>query len=49
MTGTSITALLVEDNPADVALLMEHIQDDDAQSWQIKHCSYLFSAIDQLS
>lgn len=48
MTDAGIAALLVEDNPADVALLMERLQDGDAQAWQISHCSRLAAAIDQL-
>ncbi|HEY9657564.1 MAG TPA: response regulator [Allocoleopsis sp.] len=48
MACDEIAALLVEDNPADIALLMELLQDSDAQSWQIAHCKRLHLAPEQL-
>lgn len=48
MTKDNITVLLVEDNRADVVLLMELLPDSEAQSWQIKHCDRLTTALDQL-
>lgn len=48
MASDEIAALLVEDNPADIALLMELLQDSDAKSWQIAHCKRLHLALEQL-
>lgn len=48
MARNGIAALLVEDNPADIVLLMELLQDSDGQSWQISHCKRLKVALEQL-
>lgn len=48
MAQNEIAALLVEDNPADVALLMKLLQGNDAQSWQISSCKRLKLALEQL-
>lgn len=48
MAHDVITALLVEDSSADIALLVDMIQDSDAQSWRITHCKRLNQALEQL-
>ncbi|MFB2892089.1 response regulator [Aerosakkonemataceae cyanobacterium BLCC-F50] len=48
MARNEIAALLVEDNPADMVLLMELLQDSDEQAWQISHCKRLNVALEQL-
>lgn len=48
MSEAVIAVLLVEDNPADVALLMELLQDSDAESWQITHVKRLSLALARL-
>ncbi|WP_416674404.1 hybrid sensor histidine kinase/response regulator [Egbenema bharatensis] len=48
MNTDVISALLVEDNPADVALLMKLLQHNDAKSWQITHAKRLTSALEHL-
>jgi len=48
MAQNEIAALLVEDNPADVALLMKLLQCNDAQSWQIFPCKRLKLALEHL-
>ncbi|HEY9657838.1 MAG TPA: response regulator, partial [Allocoleopsis sp.] len=42
------TVLLVEDNLADVVLLMELLQDTVAERWQVSHAKRLCSALEQL-
>lgn len=48
MSADVISALLVEDNPADVALLMKLLQHSDAKSWQITHAKRLKPALEHL-
>lgn len=48
MECNEISVLLVEDNPADLALLVELLQDSDAQFWQLADCKRLDSALEQL-
>lgn len=48
MESDILAVLLVEDNPADVAILTEILQDSDAQSWQITHFKRLHLALQQL-
>jgi len=48
MAIDAITVLLVEDNPADVAIFTELLQDSDANSWQIIHSKRLNLALQQL-
>ncbi|MBD2463453.1 response regulator [Oscillatoria sp. FACHB-1407] len=48
MSADVISALLVEDNPADVALLMKLLQNSDAKSWQITHVKRLKPALEHL-
>lgn len=48
MAYNEIAVLLVEDNPADIALLMELLQDSEIQSWRIAHCKRLSLALEQL-
>jgi PAS domain S-box-containing protein len=48
MASETLTALLVEDNPADVALLTELLQDGDAKSWQITNFKRLSQALAEL-
>ncbi|MFB2833389.1 response regulator [Floridanema evergladense] len=48
MARKEIAVILVEDNPADIVLLMELLQDSDGQSWQISHCKRLKLALEQL-
>lgn len=48
MAQNEIAVLLVEDNPADVALLMKLLQSNDVQSWQISSCKRLNSALETL-
>ena len=48
MASETLTALLVEDNPSDVALLTELLQDGDAKSWQITNFKRLSQALAEL-
>jgi len=48
MSADVISALLVEDNPADVALLMKLLKDNDIKSWQITHAKRLKPALEHL-
>jgi len=48
MAQNEIAALLVEDNPADVALLMKLLQGSNIQAWQISFCKRLNSALAKL-
>lgn len=48
MASETLKALLVEDNPADVALLTELLQDGDAKSWQITNFKQLSQALTEL-
>jgi PAS domain S-box-containing protein len=48
MSTDVISALLVEDNPADVALLMKLLKHSDAKSWHITHTKRLKSALNYL-
>ncbi|MBD2337075.1 hybrid sensor histidine kinase/response regulator [Calothrix sp. FACHB-156] len=48
MESEILAVLLVEDNPADVAILTELLQDSDAKSWQITHFKRLQLALKQL-
>lgn len=48
MSADVISALLVEDNPADVALLMKLLQHTEAKSWQITHAKRLKPAFEHL-
>ncbi|UBF26765.1 hybrid sensor histidine kinase/response regulator [Kovacikia minuta CCNUW1] len=48
MNDGTIAVLLVEDNPADVALLMELLQDSDAERWQVTHAKRLSLALENL-
>lgn len=48
MVEDAIHLLLVEDNPADVALLIELLQDSEAHCWQITSVGRLRPALSQL-
>lgn len=48
MARNEITALLVEDNPADVALLTELLLDSEAQFWRLAHSKRLKFALEQI-
>lgn len=48
MNEDAIAVLLVEDNLADVAVLMELLQDSNAQDWQVTPVKRLRSALEQL-
>jgi len=48
MNADVISVLLVEDNPADAALLMRLLQRSDAKSWRITHVKRLKSALEYL-
>ncbi|MBE9229581.1 response regulator [Phormidium sp. LEGE 05292] len=48
MSDEAIAVLLVEDNLADVALLMELLQDSEAESWQVTHVKRLSLALEHL-
>lgn len=48
MSADVISALLVEDNAADVALLMKLLRHSDAKSWQITHVKRLKPALEHL-
>lgn len=48
MARDNIFALLIEDNPADIFLLTELLQDCGAKLWQIAHCQRLKLALEQL-
>lgn len=48
MFETTISALLVEDSPADAALLMELLQDSDTEAWQVTHAKRLKLALEHL-
>ncbi|MBI4781061.1 MAG: response regulator [Oscillatoriophycideae cyanobacterium NC_groundwater_1537_Pr4_S-0.65um_50_18] len=46
--SNDISVLLVEDNLADVALLMELLQDGDSEHWQVTHAKRLSLALEHL-
>lgn len=49
VSDNTIAVLLVEDNPADVVLLMELLQESDAECWQVTSVKRLSAALEQLS
>lgn len=49
MENDAIAVLLVEDNPADVAILTELLQDSDASSWQTTNFKRLNLALRHFS
>lgn len=48
MSDDAIAVLLVEDNTADAVLLMELLQDSEAESWQVTHAKRLHLALEHL-